>query len=463
MARTAALFLVLFGVYASTIGMQAFGESDYAGDEPHYLLAAESLKRDHDVDVEDEFRLGDYAEFYPYVLDRHGVETEGRLNEPHGAGFPLVILPAYLAGGAKGVELLLAAVAALAVALAYRLALRVTPDPWALGATAAVGLSAPFLAYGTAVYPELTAGAALAGAALLALRLDERPSRRDAFACFALLGLLPWLGTKFVPAGLVVGAVAARGLWRARRRTLAIGAVELSLFSVAIYVGLNEALYGGPTPYSADDPGQTATDASFPAGYAGRAYRLVALFLDRDYGLLRWAPVFALGFAGVWWLWRSYRERLSRAVADVRQIELAAGLCATVVAVQLLMAAFAAPTMFGFWFPPRHLLAGLPLAVPLVALGVRHSPRIGALLAALTLAGGAWVYADARLFGGTLVVDRPDAPFGPLLAVFPRFVRGSTWPFALAGAIAAVACLLVLREARHSRQSAGATRARYSG
>jgi hypothetical protein len=462
-ARTVALFLVLFGVYASTIGMHAFGDSDYAGDEPHYLLAAESLKRDHDVDVEDEFRLRAYAEFYPYVLDRHGVETERRLNEPHGAGFPLVILPAYLAGGARGVELFLAAVAALAVALAYRLALRVTPDPWALGAAAAVGLSPPFLAYGTAVYPELTAGAALAGAALLALRLDERPARRDAFACFALLGLLPWLGTKFVAAGLVLGVVAARGLWRARRRTLAIGAVELSLFSVAIYVGLNEALYGGPTPYSADDPGETATDASFPAGYAGRAYRLVALFLDRDYGLLRWAPVFAMAFAGVWWLWRSHRERLSRAVADVRQIELTAGLCATVLAVQLLMAAFAAPTMFGFWFPPRHLLAGLPLAVPLVAWGLRRSPRIGAVLAALTLVSGAWVYADARFFGGTLVVDRPDAPFGPLSAAFPRFVRGSTWPFALAGAIAGAVCLLVLREARHSRQSAGATRARYSG
>ena len=95
-------------------------------------------------------------------------------------GFPLFILPAYIVGGAKGVELFLAAIAALAVALAYRLALRVVPDPWAIGAAAVVGLCPPFLAYGTAVYPELTAGAALAGAALLALRLDERPRRREA-------------------------------------------------------------------------------------------------------------------------------------------------------------------------------------------------------------------------------------------------------------------------------------------
>ena len=40
------------------------------------------------------------------------------------------------------------------VVLAYRLALRVVPDPWALGAAAAVGLSPPLLAYSSAVYPE---------------------------------------------------------------------------------------------------------------------------------------------------------------------------------------------------------------------------------------------------------------------------------------------------------------------
>ena len=463
MARTLALLAVLFGVYASTIGMDAFRDSDYGGDEPHYLLAAESLKRDHDVDVNDEYVAKAYAAFYPYELDQHGAETDGRLNEPHGVGFPLFILPAYLLGGAHGVELFLALVAAIAIALAYRLALRVVPDPWAISAALVVGLSPPFIAYGTAIYPELTAGAVLAGAALLALRLDERPRRREAFVCFALLGFLPWLGTKFVPAGVVIGVLAARGLWRARRRTLAVGSVEVALFSVTLYVAINEAIYGGVTPYTADSAGETATDASFPAGYANRAYRLVALFIDREYGLLRWAPVFALVFAGLWWLWRFHREGLSRALADVRQIELTGGLCALVLAVQLLVAGFLAPTMFGFWFPPRHLLAALPLAIPLVALGLRHAPKTGAALAALTFLSGAWVYADARFFGGALVAGRPDAPFGPLTGWLPDFNTRETWPFALAGAIGGVALLHVAREAHHSRQTAGATRTRYSG
>ena len=463
MRRTLALWFVLFGAYAATLGLDAFGDSDYGGDEPHYLLAAESLMDDGDVDVRDEYAGRAYRDFYPYELERHGEETEGRLNEPHGIGFPLFILPAYAVGGPYGVELFLAAVAALAGALAYRLALRVVPDPWAIGAALAAGLSPPFLAYAGAVYPELSAGAALAGAALLAVRLDARPGWRAGFACFALLGALPWLGTKFVLPGLVIGAVAARGLWRAQRRTLAVGAVELSLFSVALFVGINEALYGGPTPYSAEIPGESATDASFPGGYLDRAYRLVALFIDREYGLLRWAPVFALAFAGLWWLWRSLRDRLAQAVPGVREIELTAGLCAAALGAQLVVAGFLAPTMFGFWFPPRHLMASLLLAVPLVAWGLRHAPRVGVALSALTLAASAWLYVDVRWAGGSFVTERPDAPFGPLEDVFPLYGPDGGWAYWLAAAIGVAIAALAVREARHSRQAAGATRARYSG
>ncbi len=462
MRRAAALWLSLLAVYAATLGLDAFGDSDYGGDEPHYLLAAQSIVEDRDVDVKNQYAIRRYSRFYPYELNPHGAETEGRLNEPHGAGFPLLIAPAYAVGGATAVELFLAAIAALAVALAYLLALRVVPDPWALGASLGVGLSPPFVAYGTAVYPELSAGAALAGAALLALRLDDRVSRREAFVCFALLGALPWLGTKFVPAGVVVAAFAVRSLLRARRRTLALGSVELAAFSIAFYVALNEALYGGPTPYAADAPGESATDAGFPRGYIERAYRLVALLIDREYGLLRWAPVFLLAFGGLWLLWRSRRERLSRALPDLRARERTALLCAGALGVQALVAAFLAPTMFGFWFPPRHLLVALPLAVPLAAWGLRHAPRVGLGLTAISTAASVWLYLDVRLGDGGIVTPRPEAPFGPLTAAFPLF-DDSPWPYFAAAALALGVAALAAFEMRHWRQTAGATRTRYSG
>ena len=462
MRRAVALGLLLFAVYASTLGLHAFGRSDYAGDEPHYLLAAQSIVEDHDIDLKNQYAARSYEAYYPYTLDKHGRETNGFLHEVHGVGLPLLISPAYRLGGAKAVELFMALIAALCMALTYRLALKVVPDPWALGGTLAVGLSPPFIAYSTAIYPELTAGLLLVAAALLALRLDEHISRRGAFGCFALLGLLPWLGTKFVFAGAVIGLYALRTLLRARRRTLALGSTEVAFFSLALFVGINEALYDGPTPYSADFKDESATDADGPGGYLQRAYRLVALFIDRDYGLLRWAPVFALVFVGLWALYRSHRDGLARAVPQLRAMERAATMCAAAVGVQLLVAAFLAPTMFGYWFPARHLLAGLPLAVPLVAWGLRKLPRIGTALAVLTTASSVWLYLAVRLGSDGLVEPRPDAPFGPLTALFPRF-GDSAWPYALAAGIAAGLAALVLLEIRNWRQAAGATRARYSG
>jgi hypothetical protein len=177
--RGALLWLLCFGVYASTLGMHAFARSDYSSDEPHYLLTAKSLVDDHNADLLDEYRSRAYDDFYPYGLQPQGTLTKGFLNEPGGVGFPLLIAPAYAVGGAKGVELFVAGLMALAVVLAYALALRVVPDPWAGGATLAVALSPPLLGYGTAVYPAAGPGVPHTAPSLLGIRSDHptSPSR----------------------------------------------------------------------------------------------------------------------------------------------------------------------------------------------------------------------------------------------------------------------------------------------
>jgi hypothetical protein len=455
--RGAALWLVLFAVYAATIGLHAFGSSEYAGDEPHYLLTAKSIVEDGDLDLTDEYRERSYGTFYPLELDPHGLLTKGRLNEPHGVGFPLLIAPAYAIGGPHAVEWMLAALAALTLLLAYRLALRVVPDPWALGATVAVGLSPPLLAYSTAVYPELPAAAALCGSALLALRLTERPTRPAAYGCFLLIGLLPWLGPLFLLPGAVVGWFGFKALRRARRPVLAITAVEVVGFSVALYVGLSEGLYGGPTPFSAAANGESGLDVSFPLGYLERAYRAVALLIDRDYGLLRWAPVFALAFVGAFALWRERRSGLARVIPGLQGEESAALLCGVAAGVQVVAAVFLTPHAFGFWFPGLTLVPALPLVVPLVALGLRRATRVGAVLGLIGVGASAWVYSSARFGDGSLVAGLPDAPLGPLKRALPRFDEGSTYPFVLAGvlAVAAVAAVVLASHRRSRRSPAG--------
>ena len=86
--------------------------------------------------------------------------------------------------------------------------------------------------------------------------------------------------------------------------------------------------------------------------------------------MLRWAPVLALAFFALWLLWRSRRDRLARALPERGDVEVAATLCALVCAAQVFVAAFVAPTMFGFWFPGRYLIAG--------AAAGRRARRVGA-------------------------------------------------------------------------------------
>src|SRR4051812_29579886 len=279
-SRALVVWLVLFGLYAATTGMRAFDHSAYAGDEPRYLLTTQSLANDGDVNVFDEYRSNAYRSFYKHELGSAGVPdpVRGTQYEPGGLGFPLLLTPAYMVGGAHGVELFLAALAALAVALAYMLALRVVPDPWALGATLAVGVSPPLLAYGTTVYPELAGGVLLAGAALLGLRAAESATRPRVFGCFALLALVPWMSVRLVPAGLAVAIYVIARLRRQRHGLMALMGAEIAGFSGALFIAVNEGVYGGITPYSGLPAGTSATGASSFGDYLDRAPRLAGLF-----------------------------------------------------------------------------------------------------------------------------------------------------------------------------------------
>jgi hypothetical protein len=92
-----------------------------------------------------------------------------------------------------------------------------------------------------------------------------------------------------------------------------------------------------------------------------------------------------------------------------------------------------------------------------VALGLRRAPRLGTVLALLGVVASIWTFVAIRVGDAGWVTGLPDAPWGPLVAVFPRFEQGSTYPFVLAGlAGAAVLALLVASELRRSRGLAGA-------
>ena len=108
-----------------------------------------------------------------------------------------------------------------------------------------------------------------------------------------LVAALPWLGAKFAAPAIVIALATARWLRRRQRGLAGLVALEVVIFSLVLYVTVDDRLYGGPFPAALlSDPG--ATGASGVGAHLARAPRLLGLWIDRDVGLLRWAPFAAL-------------------------------------------------------------------------------------------------------------------------------------------------------------------------
>lgn len=256
------------------------------GDEPHYLLMAQSLWHEGDLDLRDNYAREDYREHTPGPLPPHygAPRADGRPYPAHSPGLPLLLAPAYALGGRLACVLLLAVVAALAALAVHRLALHAAQDQAAALVAWLAAAGPPLALYAFHVYTEAPSTLALAGS--LALLLSG-PGQAGAALAGLLAGCLPWLHLKLTPAAAALGLVA---LSRLRGRALvafAIGALPLA----AALVGYSLDVFERPTPL--------AVYGGVPRDMDGSPVRAAAgLLLDRSFGLLPHAPVWVLALAG---------------------------------------------------------------------------------------------------------------------------------------------------------------------
>jgi hypothetical protein len=402
----AVLWLVLFTAYAAAIAI----DHRTTAVESRRLLVAESIVTDSDLDVADD------AAARRVPLPPRSPKG-GRL-EPAATGFALAIAPALKVGGETGVRLFLAAIAALGGCLAVALARRVVPDPWATGAALAVGLSPPMLVAAGAVAPQAIGATVLAGAALLALRVRDAPRATPALWCALLLSMTPWLSLSLVPGAVVIAGALARWLRRRRRGVIGFIAVEVVLVSVIVYVTLHERLYGELSPY-----GPQPTGVSGLGDHLERWPSLAALLVDRDIGLLRWAPMLVLVLVAAGLLVRSRRARLARVISSQIDVEVATAFLLLIVGATWVAIAFLAPGLDSGSGPAAALVCVLPVAAALCAIALRRAPRIGGALAALSVVAGMWVLIGAAVDGTRLRPPDGPVPWGGAERILPRFAQ----------------------------------------
>jgi len=174
----------------SAVGVRYVTSVEASGDEIDYLLMAQSIWKEGDLDLRDNFRRGDFREYVPGVRRMPGGtrRADGRSYPTHSPGLSLLLAPAYALGRRPGCVVLLSALAALLGLLVHRLARGAGADEGAALLAWAAAVGPPVFFYTHFLYTEVVCAVLIALALWLLL---GSPSPRGAAVAALALGGLP--------------------------------------------------------------------------------------------------------------------------------------------------------------------------------------------------------------------------------------------------------------------------------
>lgn len=405
------------------------------GDEPYFLLLAESIASDLDFDLSDEYRNRIGSERFGRPIEPQPGDFEGAdgtRRSRHESLLVFYLVPFWIAGGTLGCRigmlLLWAALSERLVAMFRALQL---PAGGAFRAWAATLFAPPLALFATQIWTEVPAALAVAIAIeswASARRVEPRRARRS-YAAFALaLVALPLLKLRL--AAIAIPIAAARLLERGRRLPASGGLLAIAAL-VAFVLSRNRATVGRPLGvYSWSD--LPVFDAP-PVEYLLHG---VGLFFDLAFGLLALAPIWIYVLVGIGHLVREGGVARTAFVAAFPYLLLLVSLDA----------------WYGGWSPPfRYGVALLPilavaLAHALPAAGRSGSALLWRVLATATLLATVAVWVEPTW--GTSFADGrsrlADALAGPFAADLVRLLPSAVRPRLATLVVPLVALALVV-------------------
>ena len=411
MAATLVL-LVSIAVYAGAAS-RVIGNVFPGGDEPHYLVMAQSLWRDGDLRIENNHARGDVREHFPRDLEPHYLTrgVDGEIYSVHPVGLPVLLAPVYALGGYNGAVAAVVVMAALTSLLLWRLARRITGSSAAATfAWAGCSLSAPFVFNSFTIYPEMAAALMVvtAYAAVTGAEAGESGRARPWFVAGCALATLPWLSTKYVLMAGALGVVALGRLWwpattrserppagSSRSRDLIRRSLALTVPPAASLVGWLSFFWIVWGTFSPSAPYGGAAGIALAHLVKGAP----GLLFDQEYGALVVAPALWLGVSGLWVMTRDSAAR--RPALEIAAV--CTALLATVGA-------------FHLWWGGSGAV-GRPIIAALPLLGVpmawrfhqrRGAPALRAAYLALVAVGLVVVFMLATEASGRLLANDRD-------------------------------------------------------
>jgi len=403
-------------VFFLLVGRYLPGPAGPQGDEPHYLLIAESLLRDRDVDLKNQFDDRAFSKFTSADLEPHTAPRSpaGKLYAIHTPGLSALVLPGYALGGFGGARATVSFVMAITVGLLFLVSRSLFDTPTANFVFLLATFASPLPIYANAVFPD--SAATLPVAATLAWLVVPRLAF---FAgASASIALLPWLHPRFLPIGLVLAlAISLRRPVSAGRLA---GVWVPLLVSVAGLLFHFHGLFGSASISAAYGPGFSSDVSVFRIPWGASA-----LLLDRQFGLLLFSPILLLGISGAPPLWK--HDRLAGAALLGSSL-----------------AVLGVGASFSMWWggasaPARFLVGAMPALLLLCgALWYTNASSFKALLGAGTGYGAGLLWLTC--LAPRALHNRADGDSGLLRLLAPTLDADRFFPgFVLAGPAALLA------------------------
>jgi hypothetical protein len=324
------LTLLVYTLYSSGL---IFKPQPLTGDEPHYLIIAQSLVTDTDINVRNNYENRDYSMFYPGPLDSHrrpGKKGDEYQYSRHTPALPLLLSPFYwaadkLAGSQRDIFVYLARfpmtlMAALLSLFVFLSALRLTgKKKTSLIIWPVFSFSSPLLFYSHLIYPEIPAALILILIFYFVISSEKTTPVRQ-FLAGAGLGFLPWLGIKYTALTAVVLLVLLYQWWKSQERKWSNFMALLAplVLSGLMYFTFLWSLYGSLSPFSLYKWTTANVEYDMTTFFHFRLFeffRCAAGYLfDQRVGLIVYAPVYILFLGGLYLALKSRNRAIRSAV-----------------------------------------------------------------------------------------------------------------------------------------------------
>ncbi|PJZ52171.1 hypothetical protein [Leptospira adleri] len=204
------LLLVLPGLYyvGTLLSWEKKKKLPITGDEPHYLIIAESILRDRDVNLKNNYEEDSITKkiLGPTDVENHTIPKNGNLYSVHPIGTSWLVLFGYSLSGIGGARILLALLTGLLPFAFYRIGrmfhLARGESAWL---SLLYSISLPFPMAAGQIFPDLPSGIIFVFIFTILLHLETNQRKTEfqnilLFACGIGFGILAWLHVKNMPA-----------------------------------------------------------------------------------------------------------------------------------------------------------------------------------------------------------------------------------------------------------------------